>query len=176
MTTTKQVQAPRWQGRIVKDPLILDDKPIVKGTRLSVEFITNELERGRTEADIIRDYSPNLTSEEIEASRQYKATGAKLSYTTWAMQDALMDGNITAEEFEALKKEQITWEELHTLKGGVTWAQLDALREGKITWAQLDDLRAGKITWEELDATMGNRYKMIWKNGNKIISASEEGL
>ena len=168
MTTAEQAQAPLWQDRIVKAPQILGGKPTVKGTRLSVEFITNELERGRTEADIIRDYSPNLTSEDIEACRQYKATGAKLAYTTWAMQEALMDGNITAEEFEALKKEQITWEELHTLKGGgVTWAQLDALREGKITWAQLDDLRAGKITWEELDAAMGGRYKMIWKNGER---------
>ena len=173
MTTAEQAQAPLWQDRIVKNPQILGGKPTVKGTRLSVEFITNELERGRTEADIISDHSPNLnlTSEDIEACRQYKATGAKLSYTTWAMwamQDALMDGKITAEEFEALKKEQITWEELHTLKGGgITWAQLDALREGKITWAQLDDLREGKITWEELDATMGGRYKMIWQNGER---------
>ena len=162
MTTAEQVQATLWQDRIVKDPQILGGKPTVKGTRLSVEFITNELERGRTEADIIRDYSPNLTSEDIKACRQYKATGAKLSYITWAIQDALMDGEITAEEFEALRKEQITWEELYTLKGGgVTWTQLDALREGKITWAQLDDLRAGKITWEELDVAMGGRYKMI---------------
>ena len=168
MTTAQQAQTPLWQDRIVKDPLILGGKPIVKGTRLSVEFITSELERGRTEADLLCDYSPRLTAEDVEACRQYKATGAKLSYTTWAMQDALMDGDITAEEFEALKKEQITWEELHTLKGGgVTWAQLDALREGKITWAQLDDLRAGKISWEELDAAMGGRYKMIWQNGER---------
>ncbi len=171
MTIEKQTQVLFWQNRIVKDPQILGGKPTVKGTRLSVEFITNELERGSTEADIIRDYSPNLTSEDIEACRQYKAIGAKLSYTTWAMQDALMDGEITPEEFEALKKEQIAWEELHTLKGGgVTWAQLDALREDKITWAQLDDLRAGKITWEELDAAMDGRYKMIWQNGESSSS------
>ena len=81
MTTAEQAQAPLWQDRIVKDPQILGGKPTVKGTRLSVEFITNELERGRTEADIISDYSPHLTSEDIEACRQYKATGAKLSYT-----------------------------------------------------------------------------------------------
>ena len=168
MTTAEQAQAPLWQDRIVKDPLILGGKPTVKGTRLSVEFITSELERGRTEADLLCDDAPRLTAEDVEACRQYKATGAKLSYTTWAMQDALMDGTITAEEFEALKKEQITWEELHTLKGGgVTWAQLDALREGKITWAQLDDLRAGKISWEELDAAMDGRHKMIWQNGNQ---------
>ena len=170
MTTAEQAQVPLWQDRIVKDPMILGGKPIVKGTRISVELITNQLEHGGTVAYIISDY-PHITPEDVEACRQYKATGAKLSYTTWAMQDALMDGEITAEEFEALKKEQITWEELHTLKGGgVTWAQLDALREGKITWTQLDDLRAGKITWEELDAAMGGRYKMIWQNGESSSS------
>ena len=58
MTTAEQIQAPLWQDRIVKDPQILGGKPIVKGTRLSVEFITNELERGRTEADIIRAWQP----------------------------------------------------------------------------------------------------------------------
>ncbi len=165
MTTAEQAQVPLWQDRIVKDLMILGGKPIVKGTRISVELITNQLEHGGTVADIISDY-PHITPEDVEACRQYKATGAKLSYITWAMKDALMEGELTAEEFEALKKEQITWEELYTLKGGgVTWAQLGALREGKITWAQLDDLRAGKITWEELDAAMGGRYKMIWQNG-----------
>ena len=58
MTTAEQVQAPLWQDRIVKDPQILGGKPTVKGTRLSVELITNELERGRTEADIIRAWQP----------------------------------------------------------------------------------------------------------------------
>lgn len=58
MTTAEQVQVPLCQDRIVKDPQILGGKPIVKGTRLSVELITNELERGRTEADIIRAWQP----------------------------------------------------------------------------------------------------------------------
>ena len=61
MTTAEQVQAPLLQDRIVKDPQILGGKPTVKGIRLSVEFITSELERGRTEADITRDYSPQLS-------------------------------------------------------------------------------------------------------------------
>lgn len=58
MTTAEQVQVPLCQDQIVKDPQILGGKPIVKGTRLSVELITNELERGRTEADIIRAWQP----------------------------------------------------------------------------------------------------------------------
>ena len=46
MTTAQQAQVSLWQDRIIKDPLILGGKPIVKWTRLSVEFITSELERG----------------------------------------------------------------------------------------------------------------------------------
>ena len=87
----KRRQVPIWKGRIVKDPRILAGKPTLKGTRLSVELITDLLEGGRTEADVIYRY-PYLTEEDIEACRQYKATGAKLSNVTWADIDAIMDG------------------------------------------------------------------------------------
>jgi uncharacterized protein (DUF433 family) len=32
-----------WQGRIVIDPKILTGKPVVRGTRLAVEFIVDLL-------------------------------------------------------------------------------------------------------------------------------------
>ena len=164
MTSTRQYSPDLWKTRIVKNPEILSGKPIVKGTRISVELITDLLKSGSSEDSILSSY-PHITVEDIEACRQYKATGAKLSYTSWAMLDAWMDGDITSDELQALREEQIGWEELHTLKGGgVTWAQLDALREGKITWQQLDALREGKITWQQLDAAMGGRYRMIWRH------------
>ena len=151
-----------WKGQIEKVPGVLGGKPVVKGTRISVELITDRLEGGETEEEILRSY-PHIAPEDIEACRRYKATGVKLSKTTWAMLDALIDGEITDDEFQALSEGKISWEELHTLKGGgVTWAQLDALREGKITWEQLDDLREGKITWRQLDAAMGGKYRVIW--------------
>ncbi len=156
MTTGKRYQPEIWKERIERNPLILGGKPIVKGTRISVELIAGRLEGGETEEEIIHSY-PHIALEDIEACRQYKATGAKLSNTTWAMIDAWIDCEITADEFQALREEKISWEELHTLKGGGgTWAQLDALRDGKITWAQLDALRDGKIAWEQLDAAMGD--------------------
>ena len=158
-------QRPKaWRGQIEKIPDVLGGKPVVKGTRISVELITDRLEGGETEEEILRSY-PHIVPEDIEACRRYKATGAKLSKLTRPMLDAWMESEITPDELQALREDKITWEELHTLKGGgVTWAQLDALRQGKITWEQLDALREGKITWAQLDATMGGRYRMIWPN------------
>ncbi len=164
MTAKIRHRPEAWKGQIEKNPAVLGGKPVVKGTRISVELITDRLEGGETEEEIMRSY-PHIAREDIEACRRYKATGAKLSNTTWAMLDALMDRQITDEEFQALSEGKISWEELHTLKGGgVTWAQLDALRDGKISWEQLDALREGKMTWRQLDAAMGGRYRMIWPN------------
>lgn len=58
-----------WQDRIVIDPNILVGKPIIKGTRLAVEFIIDLMAQGWTEADIISEY--RLTHEEILACLSY---------------------------------------------------------------------------------------------------------
>jgi uncharacterized protein (DUF433 family) len=42
--------------RIVLDPKIMVGKPIVKGTRLTVEYILNLLAHGATEAEILEEY------------------------------------------------------------------------------------------------------------------------
>jgi uncharacterized protein (DUF433 family) len=49
---------------IVVDPNILVGKPIVKGTRLAVEFIIDLLAQGWSEAELLRNY-PTLTHEDI---------------------------------------------------------------------------------------------------------------
>ena len=90
MTAPEAKEHPNWQDRIVKDPQILAGKPTVKGTRISVELITDLLEAGGDEAGIILDY-PHITPEDIDACRRYKATGAKLSNFTWADLNAWMD-------------------------------------------------------------------------------------
>ena len=58
------------QERIVIDPAILAGKPVVKGTRLAVEFIVDLLAQGWSEADILRNY-PGLTREDIQACLSY---------------------------------------------------------------------------------------------------------
>jgi uncharacterized protein (DUF433 family) len=59
-------------GHIVIDPAILAGKPIIRGTRLSVEFIVQLLAQGWTEADIQRNYA-GITHEQIAACLQYAA-------------------------------------------------------------------------------------------------------
>jgi uncharacterized protein (DUF433 family) len=58
------------QDRIVIDPEILVGKPVVKGTRLAVEFIIDLLAQGWTRAEILRNY-PGLTQEDIQACLAY---------------------------------------------------------------------------------------------------------
>ena len=59
-----------WQERIVLDPDILAGKPILRGTRLAVEFIVDLLAQGWTEAEILRNY-PGLTHEDVQACLGY---------------------------------------------------------------------------------------------------------
>ena len=60
----------KWHDRIVIDPGILVGKPVVKGTRLAVEFIIDLLAQGWSEADILRSY-PGLTGKDIHACLDY---------------------------------------------------------------------------------------------------------
>ncbi len=59
-----------WEERIEINPEILVGKPVIKGTRLAVEFIIELLAKGWSEADIIRNY-PGLTHEDIQACLGY---------------------------------------------------------------------------------------------------------
>lgn len=59
-----------WKERIIIDPAILTGKPVVKGTRLAVEFIVDLLAQGWTESEILQSY-PGLTQEDIKACLLY---------------------------------------------------------------------------------------------------------
>jgi len=52
--------------RIVMNPKVMAGKPIIKGTRLTVEFILNLLAHGATTEEIIGEYT-GLTVEDIRA-------------------------------------------------------------------------------------------------------------
>ncbi|GIW93018.1 MAG: hypothetical protein KatS3mg110_1059 [Pirellulaceae bacterium] len=60
----------KWQERIVIDPKILVGKPVIKGTRISVEFVIDLLGRGWTTEQILREYD-HLTTEDIQACLAY---------------------------------------------------------------------------------------------------------
>jgi len=55
-----------WRKFIHSDPDILIGKPVIKGTRLSVEFILGLFTEGWTEQQIIENY-PTLTKESLRA-------------------------------------------------------------------------------------------------------------
>ncbi len=59
-----------WEDRIVASPDVLVGKPVVKGTRLSVEFILDLLAGGWTQEQILDNY-PNLKAEDIRACLAY---------------------------------------------------------------------------------------------------------
>lgn len=62
-----------WQERIIIDPEILVGKPVVKGTRLAVEFIIDLLASEWTEDEILRNY-PGLVREDILACLRYASS------------------------------------------------------------------------------------------------------
>lgn len=55
-----------WRDRIVSNPEILVGKPVIKGTRISVELILGWLASGWTHEQILESY-PNITREDIQA-------------------------------------------------------------------------------------------------------------
>ena len=56
--------------RITLDPNVLTGKPVVRGTRLSVEFIIGLLADGWTEAQLLANY-PDLTRDDVFACLAY---------------------------------------------------------------------------------------------------------
>jgi len=70
-----------WQNYITSDNNVLAGKPIIKGTRLSVEFIIDRLASGWSEDDLLNNY-PRLKKEHLQAVFLY-------------IQENLKDGLIT---------------------------------------------------------------------------------
>ena len=56
--------------RIVVDPGILVGKPVIRGTRLAVEFIIELLAGGWSEEQILANY-PGITAQDVRACLEY---------------------------------------------------------------------------------------------------------
>lgn len=59
-------------NRIVLNPKIMTGKPVIKGTRLTVQYILNLLAHGSTVDEILKEYN-GLTKEDILACLLYAA-------------------------------------------------------------------------------------------------------
>jgi len=62
--------------RIVSDPEILGGKPIIKGTRISVEMILEWVASGADRDGILSTY-PHLSAEDLDQALRYAAKSVK---------------------------------------------------------------------------------------------------
>jgi uncharacterized protein (DUF433 family) len=59
-----------WSGFVIVDPAVLTGKPVLKGTRLAVEFVVELLAEGWTTEAIVENY-PGLTAQHVRAALAY---------------------------------------------------------------------------------------------------------
>lgn len=62
----------RWQDYIERNPAVMLGKPVIKGTRITVELILEQLGEGWSEAELQASY-PHLRAEHIRAAQAYAA-------------------------------------------------------------------------------------------------------
>lgn len=69
--------------RIVSDPAILGGKPIIKGTRISVEMVMEWIASGASRGDVVTAH-PHLTDEDVQQAIGYAAQAVKNEVLTIA--------------------------------------------------------------------------------------------
>ncbi len=62
--------------RIVSSPAILGGKPVIKGTRISVEIILEWMASGANRDEIVSRH-PHLTAQDVEQALAYAASSFK---------------------------------------------------------------------------------------------------
>ena len=61
-----------WRQYIEQDPEVMMGKPVIKGTRLTVELILEDLGNGATDADLLAAH-PRILPEHIRAAQAFAA-------------------------------------------------------------------------------------------------------
>ena len=69
----------RWKERISIDPNVCHGKPCIKGTRIWVSLIVDNLAAGSSEEEILKAY-PSLNRDDIRAALAYAAEMARERY------------------------------------------------------------------------------------------------
>lgn len=65
-----------WTERIIADPNVCHGKPCIRGTRIMVAVILDNLAEGMTTEEIVAQYPP-LTLDDVRAAIGYAATLAR---------------------------------------------------------------------------------------------------
>lgn len=66
------MDAQHYRERIMVDPGIMLGRPVIKGTRITVDTILKKLSEGMTIPDLLEAF-PHLTKEDILAALSYSA-------------------------------------------------------------------------------------------------------
>jgi len=66
----------RWQDYIIHDPTICHGRACIKGTRIMVSVVLDNLAAGLTPEEIVRSY-PSLSLEAVQAAIAYAAELAR---------------------------------------------------------------------------------------------------
>ena len=61
-----------WRQHIVVDPNVLTGKPIIKGTRISVELVLDNFASGWDYRHVLEAY-PHLTRDQVQAALSFAA-------------------------------------------------------------------------------------------------------
>ena len=69
-------RAMNWQSRITVDPKVCHGKACIKGTRVMVSVVLDNLAAGLAKDEILTSY-PSITAEDIDASIAYAAELAR---------------------------------------------------------------------------------------------------
>lgn len=70
----------KWQDRISADPQVCHGKPCIKGTRVMVSVVIDNLAAGESHESIIRGY--HIDAEDIQAALHYVAELARDRFVT----------------------------------------------------------------------------------------------
>jgi uncharacterized protein (DUF433 family) len=72
----KDGRAMSWRDRVVADKAVLGGKPVVRGTRLAVDFVLDLLAAGWSETQVLAEY-PQLAREDVLACLAYAAESVR---------------------------------------------------------------------------------------------------
>jgi uncharacterized protein (DUF433 family) len=77
----KETRQPRYEDRITADPKILGGKPVVRGTRIAVSLVLEELAHNPDVKELLAAH-PDLTRADVQACLSYAkamVTGEEVS-------------------------------------------------------------------------------------------------
>ena len=129
----------RQDKRIERKLSILGGKPVIKGTRITVDFILELLAQGWGVGQILKNY-PQLKREDISAALEYSAKALRIqslySIKGWNLVKFLADENIPLEVVSFLKKDGVEIESVSVIKPGISDEEIleIANRENKDFW------------------------------------------